>query len=130
VRRGGFVVVLAGLIGLAACKSEGEPRFSVTCEPNLGMEQIACKVHNHGTKAGRACFTARVQPEQGQMLVGRRLCTGMLEPGRTMEGTPVFDQLDPTRRKLTFTRLCVKDGQWTCKVDIVETPEQLLENQP
>jgi hypothetical protein len=92
------------------------------------MEQVTCRVHNHGKKAGRACFTARVQPETGAPLVARRACT-VLEPGHSTEATPQFVLLDP-RRGETMTDRCLRQGRWTCKVDVVETPDELLENQP
>lgn len=133
--RGGRVPAgLAGLAGLAAlavlaaCEPAAEPRFAVTCAPNATMEQVVCRVHNHGKKAGRGCFTARIQPETSAPFVARRACT-VLEPGHSAEAVPQFVQLDPRHGK-TVASQCLRQGQWTCKVDVVETPDEMLENQP
>jgi len=124
------LAALAALAGLAACEPAAAPSFAATCEPSATMEQVICRVHNHGKRAGRACFTARVQPESGPPLVAQRMCTGMLEPGRSLEATPSFEQLDRARRGKTVPDRCVRQGRWTCKVDVVETADELLQNQP
>ena len=121
---------LAALAALGACDPAAEPRFAATCGPDTTMEKVTCRIHNHGKKAGRACVTARVQPETGVALVARRVCTAVLEPGHSAEATPQFEQLDRRPNSNPVASRCLRLGRWTCKVDVVETPDQLLENQP
>jgi hypothetical protein len=129
-RGGRAPATLAALAALAACDPAAEPRFAATCAPDTAMEQVTCRIHNHGKQAGRACFTARVQPETGTPLVAQRMCTGVLEPGRSVEATPRFEPLDRLQRSKTVVSRCLRQGRWTCKVDVAESPDELLENQP
>ena len=120
----------AAAVVLAGCGEEREARFAASCAPDPLMEQLACTVQNTGTKAGRACLTARAQPEKGAPIIARRMCTGVLEPAQTAVVTPRFEQLPQARRGKTLASRCAKDGRWSCAVDIVETPRELGENLP
>jgi hypothetical protein len=124
------LVGLAALAGLAACEPEAGPRFAATCAPDATMEQVTCRIHNHGKRAGRACFTARVQPVEGTPFVAQRVCTGVLSPGHSLEAKPAFELLDRTRRDKAVAARCLQQGRWTCKIDVVETPDEMLQNQP
>jgi hypothetical protein len=110
---------------LAACSPADEPRFDAACAPNVAMEEVTCTIRNNGTAAGHACITARVQPPAGPPLIARRLCTALLEPGRSTEVTPEFEQLERVRRAKTLPSRCLRLGRWICRVDIVETPREM-----
>lgn len=133
-RRGWAIAVLtvagAAVAAMTACGQAPEARFSATCGPDEALERVNCTVQNHGAKAGRACVTARVQPEQGLPIVAQRSCTSVLEPGQKAGLTAQFVQLERMRRANTLALRCVKGGAWTCKVDIVEEPGMLGENLP
>jgi hypothetical protein len=128
-------LVIAGVsatlaAGAAGCGDAGEAAFIATCAPDTQMEQLTCTVQNRGTKAGRACITARVQPERSAAIIARRMCTGMLEPAQTAVITPMFEQLPTARRNKTLASRCAKNGSWKCGIDIVETPREMGENLP
>jgi hypothetical protein len=116
--------------GAAACGDAGEAAFTASCAPDTEMAQLTCTVQNRGTKAGRACITARLQPERSAPIIARRMCTGMLDPAQSAVLTPMFEQLPTARRGKTLASRCAKDGRWTCVIDIVETPRQMGENLP
>jgi hypothetical protein len=58
------------------------------------------------------------------------MCTGVLEPAQTAVITPPFEQLPQARKGKTLASRCVKDGRWSCAIDIVETPSEMIENLP
>jgi hypothetical protein len=127
------IAVLAGLgaLGaLGACGEEAEPRFHASCTPDPALEKLACTITNQGTKAGRACLTARLQPEQGAAIIARRACTSVLAPEQSAVVTPAFEQLATSRARKTLASRCAKDGRWSCVIDIVENSRQLGENLP
>ncbi len=126
----GRALALAAAAALTACGPTAEPRFDAACAPDVGMEQVRCTIRNNGTKEGHACITARAQPEAGPPLIARRLCTGLLQPGHAIEVTPEFEQLERVRRGKTVASRCLKQGQWTCKVDVVETPREIAGQSP
>lgn len=124
------VVALAVLGMLGACGEEAEPRFHASCTPDPELEKLTCTVANQGTKAGRACLTARLQPEQGAPIIARRACTSVLAPEQSVTVTPAFEQLPTARVHKTLASRCAKNGSWSCKIDIVENSRQLGENLP
>lgn len=126
----GWLASAALAVGAAACGDAGEAVFAASCAPDPQQEQITCTVQNKGTKAGRACITARVQPERSAPIIARRMCTGMLDPAQTAVITPMFEQLPTARRNKTLASRCAKDGRWSCGIDIVETPREMGENLP
>ena len=123
-------LAIAAAVMLGACGEDAEPRFQASCAADSAMEKIECVVVNQGTKAGRACLTARLQPEQGAPIIARRACTGVLAPERTAVVTPAFEQLPVSRVRRTLASRCVKHGRWSCTIDIVENSRQLGENLP
>ena len=118
-----------GAVG-AGCGEAAEPQFHASCTPDAAMEQLACTVSNKGTKAGRACLTARLQPEKSAPIIARRVCTVVLDPDRSAVVTPLFEQLPRARRDRTLASRCAKDGRWSCAIDIVESSRELGENLP
>ena len=58
-------------------------------------------------------------------LIARRVCTAVLEPGQAVEVMPPFEQIERVRRANTLASRCLRQGQWICRVDIVETPRQM-----
>jgi hypothetical protein len=68
--------------------------------------------------------TSREQVPKKRPLIAQRVCTGVLEPGKSHAFTPKFEGLD------TLQPLCAPDGTWVCTDEIVETPEMLDQNIP
>lgn len=114
----------------AACSPAPEPRMAATCAPDASMEQLTCAVKNHGNKASRACLRVRVRPEDAPEIITRRVCTAVLGPGASAQVTPLFEQLGRMSPVELLTGQCVKAGQWTCKVEVVETSREMTENLP
>lgn len=122
-----FAVVIA----LAACGGpDAEPRFRVACAPDASREFVTCTVENHGTGPGRACLTVRLTPPADAPLIARRVCVPAVAPGASATTSPQFDQIAQTRVRKTVASRCVKDGDWICKVEVIESPQQLVENLP
>jgi hypothetical protein len=119
------LVAAVATAGAAACGAAAEPMFAAACGPDPTMEQVTCTVRNNGTAAGNACLTVRAQPETGMPLIARRVCTAVLAPGQAVEVTPSFEQIERVRRASTVASRCLRQGQWICRVDIVETPGQM-----
>jgi hypothetical protein len=108
-------------LALASCEPAREARFSASCAPDEARETVRCTVTNHGTKAGRACITPRVQPPTGVPIIGQRLCTKSIEPGAALTMTAMFDQLERARRDTTLASRCARnETEWICKTDVVE----------
>lgn len=118
-------------IALAACGGpEPEPRFRVTCVPDPTREFVMCTVENHGTGPGRACLTVQLKAPEDAPLIARRVCVPAVAPGASATTSPQFDQIAQTRVRKTVASRCVKDGDWICKIDVLEAPQQLVENLP
>lgn len=136
VRSGGaaLALVAAAAVGalavVAGCEPAAEPLMAATCAPSAAMDRLTCTVRNSGKKASRACLRARVQPQEGAPLIGRRVCSKVIEPGQAVEVTPLFEQLGLRQPADVLAGLCVVNGQWACKVDVVETPREMIENVP
>jgi hypothetical protein len=124
----GVGVALA--LAVAACEAEPEPLFGATCAPDASMEGVTCTIRNHGKKASRACFRARVQPETGDPIIARRICTKVLGPEQSAEVPAQFEKIGGIEPSSQLVTQCMKYGQWTCKVDVVETSREMSENQP
>lgn len=122
-----FAVVIA----LAACGGpDAEPRFRVACAPDASREFVTCTVENHGTGPGRACLTARLYPEGEAPIIARRVCVDTIAPGQSATTRPLFEQIERARVRKTVASRCVRDGDWVCKIDLVESRQQLGENLP
>jgi hypothetical protein len=114
------------LLFLAACSKAAPPaaQFRASCKPDANHDNMECTVENIGKKPARACVTSREQVPKKQTLVARRICTAVLEPGKTQLLHPRYDGLE------SLQALCAPDGTWLCTDEIVESPEMLGENIP
>ena len=128
--RGGRARALALAAAVAACDPEPEPLFGATCAPSASMEGVTCTIRNHGKKASRACFRARVQPETGDPIIARRICTRVLGPGQSAEAPAQFEQVGGIAPSGQLVAQCARNGEWACKVDVVETSREMAEDQP
>ena len=82
------------LLAVGGCGGpEPEPRFAATCGFDESQARIACSIKNHGNKASRACFRARLQPETGEPIITRRVCTAVLGPGQSAQVTPPVERV-------------------------------------
>jgi hypothetical protein len=114
----------------AACEPAPEPRLAATCAPDVGMDGVTCTVKNHGNKASRACLRARIVPEASPEIITRRVCTAVLGPGESAEARPPMEKLGRIGPAELLGGQCVKAGQWTCKVEVVETSREMAEDHP
>jgi len=122
----GLLVVAAA----AGCEPEPEPRFSAACAPDGSLQRVTCAIRNHGKKASRACFRARLQPQTGEPVIARRVCTKVLGPEEGAEVPAMFERLGRVEAADLVSSVCAPDGRWACKVDVLETPREMAENQP
>jgi hypothetical protein len=123
-------MALVAATAVAACEPAAEPLMAATCGPSAAMDRLTCTIRNSGKKASRACLRARVQPQEGAPLIGRRVCTKVIEPGQAAEVTPLFEQLGLRHPSDVLTGMCMVHGQWACKVDVVETSREMVEDVP
>jgi hypothetical protein len=114
----------------AGCEAEPEPQLTAMCAPDGSLQRVTCTIRNHGKKAGRACFRARLQPQEGEPLIARRVCTKVLGPDEGAEVPAMFERLGRLEPAELLTSVCAPSGQWTCKADVLETPREMTENQP
>jgi hypothetical protein len=117
------------LAAAAACGADPEPLLSATCAADGAMEHVICTIRNQGKKASRACFRARLRPPAGDPIIARRVCTKVLEPDGAAEVTVPFEPLGRIQPAELLTQ-CIVAGQWACKMDVLETPREMTENQP
>lgn len=115
---------LVFLLGLAACGGKDAPRFRASCEPDADMKKLVCTIENRGGIRGRACLTARLQPDTGPLLHAPRACSGWIEAGKTATVIPQF--------KVDLDRKCgqIQPREWRCKVSLLEDDKMLGENLP
>jgi hypothetical protein len=125
-----MAVVAAAIAALGACKPEPEPLFSATCGRDEAAGQVKCTILNQGKKEGRACFRPRIHFETGEPLITRRVCTRVLAPGESAEVPALFERMGRVNVEEMLQTKCAPSGQWTCKVDVVETSREMMENQP
>jgi len=118
------------LAATAGCEQEPEPLFGAQCAIDAGREHVTCTIRNHGKKASRACFRARIQPQTGEPVIARRVCTRVLGPDEQAEVPVPFEHLGRVGPAELLNNLCVVAGEWTCKLDVLETPREMTENQP
>lgn len=118
------------LAAAAGCAPDPEPQLTATCAPDGALQRVICTIRNHGKKAGRACFRARLSPQTGEPVIGRRVCTKVLGPEEGAEVPALFERLGRVEPADLVSSVCAPDGQWACKVDVVETPREMSENQP
>ena len=121
---------LAFAAAAVGCEPEPEPQFTAACAPDGSLQRVTCTIRNHGKKAGRACFRARLSPEEGEPIIARRVCTKVLGPEESAEVPAIFERLGPVGPAELLSGVCVPNGQWTCKADVLETPREMTENQP
>ena len=123
-------VAMAAAAVLGACKPEPEPLFSATCGRDEAAGQVKCTIRNQGKKEGRACFRPRIHFETGEPLITRRVCTRVLAPGESTEVPALFERMGRVNVEELLQTRCAPSGQWTCKVDVLETSREMMENQP
>jgi len=130
-RSSALVWAAAGALALAAaaCSPAPEPLFRATCTPGAGMDRVTCTIRNDGKQASRACFRARAQPEAGEPLIARRVCTKVLEPGQSIDAAVQFELGRHLSTALVTTQ-CMKDGRFACKLDVVETSYEMTRDIP
>jgi hypothetical protein len=68
--------------------------------------------------------------ESGETIVARRVCTAVLAPEQSAEVPALFERLARMTTGELLQSQCAPMGQWTCKIDVVETSREMMENQP